>query len=297
MELSVPVATRMHQNLLRLALFSLLACTDAAAFATRAVSDVECLSLCSVRCLKPLSLCDRWDDTTPITGYPAWEGNGAFDQESYSDVDGNGLRDPGEPFQDVNLNGTFDQEFYDPSSTGYLAATDVGRIVVPAFPLSFEADPPGLSSLEAYEWNLANCNSTLFSVGHVIQIESGVVAGPTYRVLRETIALDPGAVWNESCNCVENSAFEEGPRVLILPLADPRVALAPGALSIRVAKLGAFFLEDMSGTGEISLRFYKSVKSDGEVCFGEFDAGFVQDCNEVSQVRESTWGRVKASYR
>ena len=284
-----------------LALLCLIGSVEASIHVRQASAATDCQPLCSVRCVKPLAICDRWDDVTPILGYPTWRENGAYDQESYADLNGNLIRDPAEPFVDGNANGVFDQEFYDPYSTGYLAMSDVGLTVhsqeTSLVPLSYPSDLAGLSSIDAYRWNLENCNSTLFSIGDAIQLQTALVLGPTATILRQLISLDPAAVWNESCGCIENSAYIDGPRLLVLPLADPRIPLVPGSAVIHVVKFGAFFLETLGGDGTVTLRFCLSDQSDGEPCSGGMDAGFVRYCDDVSQVSDLTWGKLKAVYR
>ena len=292
----------------RLSLLILLGGTQCVLLPSAAHSGLECQALCSVRCLKPLAVYDRWDDETPVPGYPSWQGNGRFDQEAFSDANANGVHDPGESFVDANSNGVFDSEFYDPHSTGYMAATDVGRVlhsveiamngdtVATFWPLNFPPGPPSPPGADSYRWDLENCNPTLFAISDAIDLENGMATGPTLAALLNAITLDPGAVWNEGCDCVENSVFEEGPRVLVLPLADPRVMVTAGYRKVHVVKVGAFFVESVQGTG-FSLRFCKSTHSEGEACVGELDAGFVRFCDGASDVVDSTWGRLKASRR
>src|SRR5258705_13464392 len=64
-----------------------------------------CLPVCQTNCLKPFAIADRWDDRSTIAGHEDWRGNGRWDQEAFSDLNGNGLWDPGEQFEDANANG------------------------------------------------------------------------------------------------------------------------------------------------------------------------------------------------
>lgn len=66
-----------------------------------AVACARCAALCAVSCLKPWSIPDRWDDTTPIPGYDvgrnAWVNNEQWDREEFIDQNENGRWDAGEP--------------------------------------------------------------------------------------------------------------------------------------------------------------------------------------------------------
>ncbi len=102
-----------------------------------AQGQTNCTPLCAVSCIKPISIPDRWDDVTPIAGYtggvkkPNWRNNGMFDQENFTDVNGNGIWDEGETFVDANGNGLHDAEAYDPPPTGYIADPKIHRTPSP----------------------------------------------------------------------------------------------------------------------------------------------------------------------
>ena len=102
-----------------------------------AQGQTGCVALCAVSCIKPISIPDRWDDTTPIAGYqggivngkrlPNWRLNGLWDSETITnDVNSNRLYDPGDSFEDQNGNGVYDAELYDPLTTGYDPGGDLG---------------------------------------------------------------------------------------------------------------------------------------------------------------------------
>jgi len=93
-----------------------------------------CTEICGVSCVKPIAIPDRWDDVTPIAGYnggtgsggktlPNWANNAVWNQESCTDLNGNGIYDPGEPFIDGNGNGKFDAEAYD-----FVRLTEFGEV-------------------------------------------------------------------------------------------------------------------------------------------------------------------------
>src|SRR5690242_4997146 len=92
-----------------------------------AAADPSCFGLCSIDCVKPISIPDRWDDFS-VVGSTGWSGNGVWDQEKFTDTNGNGIYDPGEPFIDGSSawtklgagpkDGKYNEETYDPLTTG-----------------------------------------------------------------------------------------------------------------------------------------------------------------------------------
>jgi len=102
-----------------------------------------CSEVCSATCVKPWSLPDRWDDSGR-PGWPAWTSNGRWDCEAFTDLDGDRLWDPGEPFQDGRdtqgatgpQDGAYTAELYDPSLTGYTAGADAGRLMTLKTPVT-----------------------------------------------------------------------------------------------------------------------------------------------------------------
>src|SRR5262245_24172227 len=129
-------------------LLFVLALVPAPAFA-----DPSCFGLCSIDCVKPLTIPDRWDDVTITPGTAGWAGNNRWDTENFSDANGNGIWDPGEPFVDGSsrysgshgaLDGSYNAEFYDPLLTGYVAEGDAGRQI------ALHGALPSLSTLSYY---------------------------------------------------------------------------------------------------------------------------------------------------
>src|SRR4051812_2321426 len=64
-----------------------------------ALADPSCFGLCSVDCVKPISIPDRWDDNS-VPGATGWANNGVWDSEKFTDANGNEIYDLGEPFVD-----------------------------------------------------------------------------------------------------------------------------------------------------------------------------------------------------
>lgn len=270
----------------------------------RAVACARCYSVCSVPCLKPWSIPDRWDDLTLMAGHPTWRGNGLWDREDYVDANQNRHYDLGESFTDSNGNGVYDQEYFDPIVTGYNADPttpanilngnlgDVGLVLVlkankgsrPApgqyFPIDFppvnKGDP--ISGASQYRANIAGCNTVNgvgVDPGDELVLEPGNMIGPTNQGMRDLIALDPEAHWDPTTRSVVGSSFTISPRVVFLPVHDPRVPIVSGRRSVIVSKVVAFFIEEMVGNGEVRGRFLKT-PGPGEPCEGtQYSAGFV----------------------
>ena len=296
--------------------------------------DDSCVDLCSASCIKPWSIPDRWDDVTGIPGYmggqigrgarPDWRSNQAFDFEPFIDLDENGRWDPGESFADDNGNGQYDAEAYHPSLTGYGARPVPGNFLSPSGDLGLAltlyagnpstSDPsrPGqyysidlppinkgtpISGSDQYAWNIRNCNSTLLEKGDWLATEPSLLTGPTNQGMQELIAQDPDAEWDAATQTVINSNFELSPRVVFFTVHDPRIAIVSGRKQLQVVKIVAYFMERMTGQAMVQGRFVRALapSGSGTPCIDGGAGGFIVDCPVPAT--ESTWGRVKATYR
>jgi hypothetical protein len=261
-----------------------------------AVAAAQCGATCGVSCLKPWSPPDRWDDVTPVPGYNGgkngnWANNNQWDREDWTDTNGNGLYDPGEPFVDKNNNGTYDQEAYSPTLTGYVPDPVAGNSLAPNGDLGLEitlhfaqgnANTPVAGQYQSidlppinrgtpvtggdqYRENIASCNQSEVWPGDWLQLEPGAKVGPTNQGMRDLIAQDPDAYWDSITQSVQGSAFAVSPRIVLIPLYDPRIPAASGRNQIQVTKVAAFFMEQMTGQSEVIGRFLK-VRAPGEPC-------------------------------
>lgn len=288
-----------------------LACLLALVLAAPALAQSQCVTLCQVNCVKPISIPDRWDDTTPIAGYdgsvpkkPNWRNNGQLDQESFTDANANGLWDPGEPYVDGNGNGIFDHEPYDPLLTGYVPSRDLGLELTlqtgslapsPGQYLAIDYPPANtgtpITGSDPYRDNWSSCNSGLAGAGDACQIEPGSMSGTTNQLMRDLIAQDPDAYWDPVTSSVQGSAYPQSPRVIFFPIHDPRVPLSSGSSRIVITKVAAFFMEQMTGNASVRGRFMRAMGT-GTSCAGD---GFVGEC--PTPARATSWGRVKDVYR
>lgn len=197
---------------------------------------------CGSRCLKPFCPPDRWYDAN---------GDGL-----YNAADG---------------------DYYDPVTTGYMAPTDIGDLITLYlnnqsadfrqgwfYPIRF----PGYSGADDYrEWIGLCCKnpSTMIHIGDRLELETGVMKGPTKQGLQALIDLDPLADWDAatgtvvgSCCGVSCSECCEGgsPRVIKVPAFDPVAGLGPGHGYVTIVKILVIFVEGYDkNTGDITGRF------------------------------------------
>ena len=230
---------------------------------------------CETVCLKPWSVADRWDDTS-VPSHLDWVNNGRHDHEPFADTNGNRVHDPGEPYTDQNGNQQYDEEFYHPFLTGYVAWKDSGRPVVlkPGSPsdavaaghfnaLDFTGTGKQDESGNRYVTDIAECSHIHHRPGDQINLHPGFLAGPTRTGMLELIARDPEAYWDPATERVSN---EQSPRIGIIALHDPRIEPGPGRHTIVVAKLAAFFLEGIDAHGNVIGRFIRVQSPDFGLC-------------------------------
>lgn len=277
-----------------------------------------CVELCRIPCVKPISMADRWDDVTGIPGYMGepgvrsqdWRNNARYDQEEFVDADGDGLYDVGEFVHDTNGNGVFDQEAYDPLTTGYRGEADVGLQLILHPSSSSTAPSPGLfysvalppvnkgtpdHTQGAYSGAWAACTSTLIEPGDTLQPTASGMIGPTHQQMHNLIAADPDAYWDGATQQVVNSAHAFSPRIIFVSGHDPRVPLVSGHGNVVVVrKVFAFFAEQVVGTAQLRCRLLR-VQAAGETCGGGSAGGFIVQCPVPAT--GASWGRLKANYR
>lgn len=231
----------------------------------------------SACCVKPWAIPDLWDDTTVIPGHADWRNNGTWDSESFTDQDGDRVYDTGEPFVDFDHNGVFDSEHYDRAlsqanlegfipenppagqigvrytlklnSHGNRPASSFFNPVVIPWPPEYEAGLPS-EGAERYRESIVRCNPTVINAGEDIEVmsEPGNMVGPTQQGTRAIIDKDPTAFWNTELNTVDHyggGTVGESPRIVFLPVYDPRIWPEPGRTTVVITKVVAFFVEDV----------------------------------------------------
>lgn len=258
------------------------------------VAVAACGATCGVTCVKPWTIPDRWDDVTPIRGYMTgnkkWQNNKAWDSEPLTnDINGNGIYDRGDGYTDGNGNGQYDAENYNDVLTGYIPDPYPGNYLSPlgdlGLELTLKADndskpTPGqyhaidlpplnrgtpITGADEYRRNIMDCNVASVWPGDHLQLEPGNMTGPTAQGMRELIAKDPDAYWDPITQSVQDSDFEVSPRIVLIPVHDPRIPIESGRNYVQVVKIVAFFMERMTGNDEVKGRFLK-VRNPGEPC-------------------------------
>jgi len=217
----------------------------------QAVAAAACGATCGVTCVKPWSIPDRWDDITKIAGYTGgtvngkkmdnWQGDGRWNgEELTTDVNDNGIYDPGDSFVDGNGNGKYDAEAYNQMLTGYIPDPYPGNFLSPSGDLGLElvlksgspsdTKPPAPGEFwpvdlppinrgtpvpggSQYRDNIGTCNAANVWPGDWLATENGNMVGPTNQGMRDLIAQDPDAYWDSVTQSVQGSKFEISPRM------------------------------------------------------------------------------------
>lgn len=201
--------------------------------------------------------------------------------DAFKDVNGNGRYDPGNDYYDTEETG-YGSDFrnttpanngMDPNGTIY--QNDFGRPVVlkegvpgevltPSqyFPITLPLPQGGFTEGAAdYRDAIANCRSAVIDIGDAIPTEPGRMVGPTRQGMLDLIALDPNANWNPGADGPTGSSYEpwrSSPRVIHIPLFDPRKAPGSGRKDIEVANVTAFWVERMQGNDVVGRFLFAS---------------------------------------
>jgi hypothetical protein len=214
-----------------------------------ATATAEAARANAMTCVKPFMIPDRWHEAT-----------GSFNPltSTFQMYDNrNNLLPPAQRDSYVPAN----QSGY----TGYTAADKGTELILRAGsgnniePTAYQSwSMPGNSGeigSDFYRHNISGCNTTIIPLDlnnplYLLQ-EPGNVVGPTGQGIDELIALDPGARWNTSCQCVRGSNFGISPRVTPLPLYDPK-KYAEGKANGRnadfwLANIMGFFIDRREG--------------------------------------------------
>ena len=212
---------------------------DIGAEATAEVSPANAMT-----CVKPFTIPDKWDEKQT----PPWDPTDTFD---LYDKKGNLLPNP-----DIYI--PLGQTGY----TGYSSAAppegDRGALVTlkagqgsqitPSFYFPYSIG--GVSGASEYEWNIANCNTTMMDFDDLLMSEPGNMTGPTRSGIEQLILKDSLAHWDSYENKVV-STMHPSPRVVAIPLFDP-VYYETGKQNgrnadLKVVNYMGFFIEEMQG--------------------------------------------------
>jgi len=218
-----------------------------------ATATAEAAPANAMTCVKPFTIPDKWREVQT----PAFDPSDTFSRyyETGSkkgqvipnpDVyvpayDASGNPDPGYTGYNTEANRGLQMKLH--------AAT--GDTVDPSlyFSLAMIGDTGG----DDYNWNIANCNHSIYHWGDPLVQEPGAKEGPTVSGIQELIAKDPSAYWETGCNCVKGSAYgdRQSPRIFPIPLYDPdywQSGKTGGRVAtLRVANWIGYFVEYIGG--------------------------------------------------
>ena len=214
---------------------------DIGATATAEVSQANALT-----CVKPFTIPDKWLEKQS----PPWDGSDTYDA---FDNKGRPLANP-DIYIPANKPGYtgYNQESERGQKLVLRAAT--GTNITVSFYFSLAMGKPVITGGAEYDWNIANCNKTIYYWGDPLTQEPGAMNGPTISGSELLIAKDPGAYWDTATNKVKGSKFgAQSPRVFPIPLYDP-IVYDSGKRNGRTADLVTanwigFFLEYIEGNG------------------------------------------------
>jgi Flp pilus assembly protein TadG len=212
-----------------------VATADVVATATAEASPAD-----AIDCALPFTVPDKWREMNEPGG---WTPDSEF---TMLDKKGNTIANP-----DVYIPG--------PDGTGYNAERDKGVELVLKTDNNSKVAPSiynpwtigGETGASVYRSNIANCSSGVVELGEILVPEPGNMQGPTVQGVRDLLAKDPNAEWDDDCKCVKGSAFPVSPRVAKIPLYDPiyyEEGKATGRnASLRVSNFLGIFLVGMNG--------------------------------------------------
>lgn len=194
----------------------------------------------AMTCVKPFTIPDKWIERQT----PPWDENDTFDM----------VDNKGKPLANPDVYIPADQAGY----TGYSATRDKGTEIMiragtgndisPTFYFSYSMG--GVTGGSEYEWNIANCNTTVMGWGDLLLMEPGNMMGPTTDGIDDLIARDLGAYWNNTYS-KPVSTMAPSPRVIAIPVYDP-VHYDTGKRNgrftdLKVANYLGFFITKRSG--------------------------------------------------
>jgi hypothetical protein len=135
-----------------------------------------------------------------------------------------------------------------------------------------------------YRNNISTCNNATIYLSdddgdpadwNQYPLELGNMVGPTFQGVRDLIAEDPGARWDESTQSVVGSAWGEttgnnqpwlaSPRVMVVGLINPDQIVGSGAADIHFNNFAMLFLEEQQGMQDaVTARFLYYVNGAGD---------------------------------
>lgn len=96
--------------------------------------------------------------------------------------------------------------------------------------------------------------------GSKVQVEPGNMVGPTKQGISDLIAGDPAGTWDAQKGVVDASgaANPRSPRIIRIPLYDPRLPITSGRNYLTVVKVATFFVESVDSKNNVHGRYIAS---------------------------------------
>lgn len=215
-------------------------------------SRAQIVAADSSRCVKPFSVPDKytWDDEAEPVG-SSFRSNGQLDTESAAEL------------ASVQVTGYSEE---DAGTVILLKPGDPHDAIVPSQYNLIDLPPVNkgtpVTGASMVNENIMGCtgSNAEATVGpeDEIQLEPGNSKGPVTKGVRDLIAQDPYAYWNDAAKAIEGS-FEpdpmDSPRVVLIPFYDPAQPPVSGRNTIFVTQVAAVFVESVSGDGTVTARF------------------------------------------
>jgi len=224
----------------------------------RAVSRAGLVGICSSKCVKPFVVPTKFDWNDQAAPGTKYYNNGEMDVDSPQEIDSVNVLGYGQ--DDIGT-----QIIIKPGDPS-LAITP-GQYNLVDLPPANKGSP--VTGADAVRENIAGCtgSNSEFPVepGDELLLEPGNSAGPVKQGTSSLIADDPYAYWDTSTNSVDGSQHNDpldSPRVAIMAFYDPRNPPTSGRNSITVYELGAFFIESVDTTGNVTARFMNAIAYD-----------------------------------
>jgi len=211
-----------------------VATVDVAAAATAEAAPANAMT-----CVRPFTIPDRWQENQD----PVWSFTSTF---SRYDNKGNLV-----PDADLYIPpGGAGYQGYDPMDDKGLLVTlraGTGNNIAPTMYNSWKM--PDAVGGSYYEDNIRDCNQAVIGRGYVMTQEPGNMVGPTVDGIKDLIAQDPSAYWDEVTGSVK-SPLGRSPRVFPIPLYNPdefdRGKITGRNATLVVANWIGFFVEGTS---------------------------------------------------
>lgn len=203
----------------------------------RARATAEAAPANAMTCVRPFTIPDRWIENNGNTTFER------YDNRERVIPNADEYPPPGDPrYNAVRY------DAYRDKGTRLVLRAGTGGNIAPTMYYSWKM--PGAIGASYYEDNIRECNQAAVTFGYVMQQEPGNMVGPTIDGIRDLIAQDPGAYWDDAAKMVR-SPLGRSPRVFPIPLYNPDEydkGKATGRnATLIVANWIGFFVEEVAG--------------------------------------------------